>query len=430
MFVKVKASFSDFEPGWQDELELLSVRVPIQKNVRSALSPEALAAAGAAAESTSTATGATLAVNVVLSGAMAQVWGMINGMQLIVNLPLFDMVFPSFSQEAVTSLITITTFEVMPTDEIFATIDAPEEEQENPNFASVGYEAISMILNLGTMFLSLLVMMLIPILLLVTKPCKKKSRWLTKRHTGLTKSLHGNMFIRYLLEGCLDIAICSVLDVVHQLESENGLEWSTFQVINNLTIVILGIAVMIFPAWVFIFYCKNFTRWNDADFKSKYGSVFEGLRKDRRSALAYPLIFLVRRSVIVIIAILTPKMFFVQLTVMVGISIGQISYLLHCQPFVEPLLLKLEIFNEVVTIILLDLLTLASAGNNSPIDLETDIMFLLCLIGNVAVHIYFLVKDSVKVTRVKCRIAMRKGCCCRKKEQDRKAVYKATAESA
>ena len=29
MFVKVKASFSDFEPGWQDELELLSVRVPI-----------------------------------------------------------------------------------------------------------------------------------------------------------------------------------------------------------------------------------------------------------------------------------------------------------------------------------------------------------------------------------------------------------------
>ena len=84
--------------------------------MRSALSEDAKAAAAAAAASTSTATGVALGVNVALSGAMSQVWGMINGMQLYVNLPLFDMVFPSFSQEAVSSLNTITTFDVMPTD--------------------------------------------------------------------------------------------------------------------------------------------------------------------------------------------------------------------------------------------------------------------------------------------------------------------------
>ena len=136
--------------------------------MRSVLSEDAKAAADAAAASTSTATGVALGVNVALSGAMSQVWGMINGMQLYVNLPLFDMVFPSFSQEAVSSLNTITTFDVMPTDEIFALIEAPDEEQEDPKFASVGYEASSMILNLGTMFLTLIVMMLIPFCLLVT----------------------------------------------------------------------------------------------------------------------------------------------------------------------------------------------------------------------------------------------------------------------
>ena len=56
-------------------------------------------------------------------------------------------------------------------------------------------------------------------------------------------------------------------------------------------------------------------------------------------------------------------MYFVQLATMTTISIGQIAYLLNCQPFEEPLLLKLDIFNEVITIILVDLLTLASAAN-------------------------------------------------------------------
>ena len=51
---------------------------------------------------------------------------MINGMQIMVNLPLFNVAFPSLSQKMVEQLITIATFDVMPTDEIFAaTIDAP-----------------------------------------------------------------------------------------------------------------------------------------------------------------------------------------------------------------------------------------------------------------------------------------------------------------
>ena len=94
-------------------------------------------------------------------------------MQLFVNLPLFDVVFPPFAQEAVKALITIATFDVMPTDVVFELINSPEEEQEDPKFEDVGYEAKSMILNLGTMFLTLVVILLIPLCLFVTQPCKK-----------------------------------------------------------------------------------------------------------------------------------------------------------------------------------------------------------------------------------------------------------------
>ena len=54
---------------------------------------------------------------------------MINGMQLLVNLPLFDVHFPSLSKTMVDDLISIATFDVLPTDDIFdATLAAPTSE--------------------------------------------------------------------------------------------------------------------------------------------------------------------------------------------------------------------------------------------------------------------------------------------------------------
>lgn len=169
----------------------------------------------AAGKSTQAATAATLGVNIALSGAMSQVWGMINGMQLMVNLPLFDITFPSLSQQMVEDLITIATFDVMPSDDVFqATLDPPEQEQDNEKFAEIGYESSWMIINLGTMFLSFVIMLFIPVLLLLVKPCKHKSLWLNKKYTNTLNALHGNMFIRFLIEGSLDIAICIVLNFI------------------------------------------------------------------------------------------------------------------------------------------------------------------------------------------------------------------------
>ena len=91
------------------------------------MSEAAKKAVGAAGASTQAATAATLGVNVALSGAMSQVWGMINGMQLMVNLPLFDIQFPPISQAMVEDLITIATFDVLPTDPVFELLSPPAD---------------------------------------------------------------------------------------------------------------------------------------------------------------------------------------------------------------------------------------------------------------------------------------------------------------
>ena len=77
-FVVVKAQFSDFEPGWSDDEALVRVNIPKQKVVT--VAPETIAKVESAGETAQVATAATLTLNLVMSGAMAQIWGLINGL--------------------------------------------------------------------------------------------------------------------------------------------------------------------------------------------------------------------------------------------------------------------------------------------------------------------------------------------------------------
>ena len=76
---------------------------------------------------------------------------------------------------------------------------------------------------------------------------------------------------------------------------------------------------------------------------------------------------------------------------------------------------RLEVFNEVTTVILVDLVTIFSAANVNKLDWEGDIAFLSLLFGNLAVHIFFLIKSSVLGMKQKCRKCKEgKRCCCLK----------------
>mmetsp|Transcript_26104 Transcript_26104/g.34906 ORF Transcript_26104/g.34906 Transcript_26104/m.34906 type:complete len:154 (-) Transcript_26104:1104-1565(-) len=148
---------------------------------------------------------------------MAQVWGMINGLQIIVMLPLFMINFPQLSFTVIESLITIATFDAFPTELVYeATIEPPEDdEQALEKFENIGFEANFMILNLGTLFLIFIILLILPCFLFFTKPCKNCTKGFKKKHKGMSKSVKGNAYIRFILEGGLDIAICASLNFQH-----------------------------------------------------------------------------------------------------------------------------------------------------------------------------------------------------------------------
>jgi len=229
---------------------------------------------------TQAATVTTLGANIILSGAMAQVWGMINALQLFTQLPLFKVNFPELSTLMVTSLITIATFDILPADDIYAaTLETPDDDgQEDEQFDEIGFGSNYMILNLGTMFISLVIILATPVCIFMTKPCGKCSNTLKKSQESTMKSMKGNVFIRYLIEGFLDISICASLNYIYETESARGFRFdTTFHTVNNIAFFVLTIAIVVLPFWSIIFYCKHFEKWGDDEFLEKYGAIFEGL---------------------------------------------------------------------------------------------------------------------------------------------------------
>ena len=57
------------------------------------------------------------------------------------------------------------------------------------------------------------------------------------------------------------------------------------------------------PSFVLWYYCKNFKRWEDEDFEDSMGSVLDGLNKNKKAAIGYPIIFMLRRTIVAFVGI-------------------------------------------------------------------------------------------------------------------------------
>jgi len=55
---------------------------------------------------------ASAVLKLVMNGALSQVWGMINGLQLFTHMPLFRVTIPPLAMKLVTTIINIATFDI------------------------------------------------------------------------------------------------------------------------------------------------------------------------------------------------------------------------------------------------------------------------------------------------------------------------------
>ena len=182
-------------------------------------------------------------------------------------------------------------------------------------FLDAGFGSYYFMINMGTLMVVFFMSATIPFLVIIFfRPCKNRSKYAANKLTSTTNALYGNLLLRYILEAGLDISISIALQVYYS-DLNGGLFNSTdaFFALNSVMTVILGPVVILAIVCYGIFYLCTFSQWSDESYDDRFGAVFEGLRKDTRLSLLYPLIFLVRRALFSVVAIFTQELLILQI---------------------------------------------------------------------------------------------------------------------
>lgn len=214
------------------------------------------------------------------------------------------------------------------------------EDYGQEQLKRVKYESTYTILNMGSLFLIFIFAVIQAILLSCCNPCSLFCGERFKNyHKNAKKALYWNTFIRLFLEACLDISIASFnnLNIVVELTRDGFMDWwqpntSFFWI--NYTVTIAAIFTLIFAPPFFVFYyLRTFKKWEDEHFEEKMGALLEGLRKDSRWSLFYPIFFVLRRAIFVFQAIFLPQHFEFQIFLQIIFTLIQLLYLTHFKPF-------------------------------------------------------------------------------------------------
>jgi len=206
-----------------------------------------------------------MATNILTSGAMAQIWGMINGMQIYSNLPLFQVLFPSYTSSVIGEVTEIANFEVIPLGDLLTMVfEEPEDDGDEdlaiPAFYDNGYESYYMIINLGGLMVIFVMSISIPLfLILLLSPFKSRLKYAQNKTKALTNAMHGNILIRYVVEAALDISISVALQIYYR-DLNGGLfgSSSAFDVTNSLMTIIFGPVVTLGIILLLVYYVKTF----------------------------------------------------------------------------------------------------------------------------------------------------------------------------
>ena len=100
--------------------------------------------------------------NLIFALSLNQLWGAINGLQLMVYMPLFWVKFPANANSMNNHLITIANFEVLPSTQMANELYVfPETKPFNINFQQATITGMYAVPNLGTVFYVILIFSLL-----------------------------------------------------------------------------------------------------------------------------------------------------------------------------------------------------------------------------------------------------------------------------
>jgi len=223
-------------------------------------------------------------------------------------------------------------------------------------------------------------------------PVRCKKTIIHRLNKRLKKKLLWNFVIRLFIEAALEIAFCVYLNLVYG-EFNIKVLGSWFNFISS---CILGISLALLPIWIIFFYLRNFDRLEDEKFSEKYGATYEGLKANEKTWIIYPVYFVIRRVLFMVISLLLYHFVMFQLILMILLTLASACYILHIRPFDEHLVNNLEAMNEIFTLMLLNVtFCFSDLVDNVRTQYLCGYFFIFFMCACILAHLFFLFKDIV-----------------------------------
>ena len=220
-----------------------------------------------------TAIGTSVLSNFALGMPLSLIWSMVNGLQTVVHMPLFNVQFPRYAFVFLSGLIIIANFEPLPDEytDFFTTY--PERGPFNERFDMANYGSVIPFANSSTdFFFFKLFLGMFVLAILISEKCVASIPFCGRIKSYIEKRLYWTIPIRYFYEGYLELSIVFLISLMKTSWTDNNFDL-TF---SNLISAVFMLVLLAYPIFVHCKYQRNYHRLDEEKFKGKYGDLFEG----------------------------------------------------------------------------------------------------------------------------------------------------------
>ena len=227
---------------------------------------------------------------------------MVNNLQMVLHAPLINLQFPANAHMIYSVMISVGTFDFLPTDDIYPYFfpGLPEDDPFNDKFDDMDIGSTYLVMNMGTMLLILTFYLL----LFALYPCfnfvKNDLRCARKFHAKVAPMLFWNHSIVFLQEGFLDIMIASAINL--RFFGEGTFSWSEWSLVisNTLCLILTASCATLFFFTIFYLW-PRFKLLKRKELKEKYGPIYDMINmRHGHWTMLWPVFFMTRRFIFVI----------------------------------------------------------------------------------------------------------------------------------
>ena len=351
----------------------------------------------------------TIVLNVFIAGAFARMAQWIASMQLIMHLPILQVIVPANVSAYFEAVVPLFTFDFLPSEittaYVFDFDDLRQRELQGEildQMQNLGYDTHNAIIILGS--LGLLAFASLSLMFFYLVAIKPLQRFTGARYRRLRKTLFFGQIIQLTHGGYFEVLIAGYLNIRQPLDTFSG-ETAAYTVARGYWLIALFLLPLL---WVYAMR-RSVRRLNTRQFQSRFGSLFEDIKTKSKWTMVYYLLFILRRITYCCIAFGLYDFPCLQVQCLMWMNLFFLIYQGSIKPFIQRTKNHIEMINETaITIVTAhDLFFTELMATRSGRQLMGWSMIAVMLI-NAVVNISIVLWIGLKQSSMICKWAYRK----------------------